>query len=114
VAAFADAERPVLYHMALDRQLLDAYKAIMSLVGDDGSGMPLVAADNDVVIELTDNELDVKVRAIECHQSQQEEWRIAVKSHPDLMRRAYGHEPYVRHPKAGASLAPNNLLEEFA
>jgi LmbE family N-acetylglucosaminyl deacetylase len=114
VAAIPAEARPVLYQMVADQFLVDAYRDIIRLVSDDTSSLPLIAADADVVIKLTDAELEIKKQAIDCHASQQEEWRVAVKSHPDLTRRGYGHEPYVRFPDGGASLGANHLLEEFA
>jgi LmbE family N-acetylglucosaminyl deacetylase len=114
VASLPEAERPALYHMVIDQWLVDAYKDIISLVSDATDSLPLVASEVDLVVDLTDAELDTKQRAIECHQSQQEDWRVAVKGRPDLLRRGYGHEPYARHPQRGARLAANNLLKEFA
>ena len=114
VASLPAAARPTQYHMAMDQFLLDAYKDIIGLVSDDTDSLPLIASDIDVVVELTDAELETKQRAIACHRSQQEDWRVAVTSRPDLVRRGYGHEPYRRHPERGAQLAANNLLKEFA
>ena len=114
VASLPQAARPAQYHMVMDQFLVDAYKDIISLVSEDTDSLPLIASDVDVIVELTDAELATKQRAIACHRSQQEDWRVAVESHPDLVRRGYGHEPYVRFPERGARLAANNLLKEFA
>jgi N-acetyl-1-D-myo-inositol-2-amino-2-deoxy-alpha-D-glucopyranoside deacetylase len=114
VASLPEGDRPALYHMVTDQFLVDAYKDIIGLVSDDTDSLPLIASDVDFVVELNDAELDTKQRAIACHRSQQEDWRVAVKSHPDLVRRGYGHETYVRFPQRGAQLAANHLLEEFA
>ena len=37
----------------------------------------------------------MKLRAIDCHKSQLEDWRIAIRDHPHLMQKGYGHEPYI-------------------
>ena len=114
VAALSRRERPVQYHMVMDQFGVDAYREIIGLVSDDVDSLPLIASDIDLIVELDDAELDTKKRAIACHASQQEEWRVAVLDHPELVRRGYGHEPYVRFPDRGATLGSNRPLREFA
>jgi hypothetical protein len=56
----------------------------------------------------------MKLRAIDCHRSQLEEWRILIRDHPRLMQEGYGHEPYIAIASRTPALAPNGLLGEFA
>ena len=66
------------------------------------------------MIELDVDEVMMKLRAIDCHRSQLEDWRIAIREHHDLMQKGYGHEPYVAISSRAAGLTPNGLLGEFA
>jgi LmbE family N-acetylglucosaminyl deacetylase len=66
------------------------------------------------VIELDADEVMMKLRAIECHRSQLEDWRIALRDHPHLMQRGYGHEPYAAVSSRATGLTPTGLLGEFA
>lgn len=102
VLAFAGGERPILYHMALDRENEAGYRAAIDAVGGDGSSVPIVGFDQvSVVFELLPQEVDIKVAAIECHESQIQDWRIALKNPGDLQRKVYGRECYIRSGKLG-------------
>ncbi|TME14637.1 MAG: PIG-L family deacetylase, partial [Chloroflexi bacterium] len=68
----------------------------------------------DVVIELDADEVMMKVRAIDCHRSQLEDWRIAIRDHPHLLQNGYGHEPYIAISSRAAGLTEKGLLGEFA
>ena len=68
----------------------------------------------DVVIELDADEVMMKLRAIDCHRSQLEDWRIAIRDHPHLMQQGYGHEPYVAISSRATGLTDKGLLGEFA
>ena len=114
VAAMTEGDRPALYHIAVDRPLADFYAEAMHLAGS-GNGLPLQAQEDvDLVIELDADEVMMKLRAIECHQSQLEDWRIALRDHPHLMQKGYGREPYMAVSSRGAGLTPAGLLAEFA
>src|SRR2546423_2145231 len=95
VGAMTEGERPALYHIAVDRQLVEFYAEAMRLAGT-ADGMRLEAQDSvDIVIELDADEVMMKLRAIDCHKSQLEGWRIALRDHPHLMQRGYGREPCI-------------------
>ena len=114
VAAMTEGERPALYHIAVDKPLLEFYEQAMRLAGG-GNGMPLRPQENvDVVIELDADEVMMKLRAIDCHKSQLEDWRIAIRDYPNLMQQGYGREPYVAVPSRAAALTDKGLLGEFA
>jgi LmbE family N-acetylglucosaminyl deacetylase len=114
VAAMTEGNRPALYHLAIDRPLADFYGEAMRLSGS-ANGMHLRPRDDaDVVIELDADEVMMKLRAIDCHQSQLEDWRIAIRDHPRLMQQGYGREPYVTVSSRGAGLTAGGLLGEFA
>ena len=66
------------------------------------------------MIELDADEVMMKLRAIECHRSQLEDWRIALREHPQLMQRGYGHEPYITVSSRAVGLTGTGLLGEFA
>jgi hypothetical protein len=68
----------------------------------------------DVVIDLEPDEVMMKLRAIDCHRSQLQDWRIAIRERPDLLQRGYGHEPYIAVSSRAAGLTPAGLLGEFA
>jgi hypothetical protein len=77
--------------------------------------MQLVAHDHvDVVFDLDADEVMMKLRAIDCHKSQLEEWRIVLRDHSELMLRGYGHEPYITVSSRATGLTPSGLLGEFA
>ena len=85
----------------------------MRLGGGDRA-LPLQPQEKvDVVIELDPDEVMMKLRAIDCHRSQLEDWRIAIRDHPHLMQRGYGHEPYVTVSSRTAGLTEAGLLGEF-
>lgn len=114
VAAMTEGDRPALYHLAVDRPLADFYAEAMRL-GGSSNGLPLVARDDaDIVLELDADEVMMKLRAIDCHQSQLEDWRIAIRDHPRLMQQGYGREPYVTVSSRATGLTPGGLLGEFA
>lgn len=114
IEAMSEGDRPALYHIGIDEQLEEFYREAVRLGGGDGS-LSLVPQDKvDVVIELDSDEVMMKLRAIDCHRSQLEEWRIAIRDHPRLMQRGYGHEPYVAISSRAGGLTPNGVLGEFA
>ncbi len=114
VAAMTEGERPALYHVAIDRLVADFYQEAMHLAGRN-HGLPLQPQEKvDVVIELDADEVMMKLRAIDCHRSQLEDWRIAIRDHPQLMQRGYGHEPYVVVSSRATGLTESGLLGEFA
>ncbi len=113
VSAMAEGDRPALYHLAFDQQITDFYRDAMRLAPQDGA-MQLVAHDHvDVVFDLDADEVMMKLRAIDCHKSQLEEWRIVLRDHPELMQRGYGHEPYITVSSRATGLTPSGLLGEF-
>jgi LmbE family N-acetylglucosaminyl deacetylase len=113
VSAMAEGDRPALYHLAFDQQVTDFYRDAMRLAPQDGA-MQLVAHDHvDVVFDLDADEVMMKLRAIDCHKSQLEEWRIVLRDHPELMQRGYGHEPYITVSSRATGLTPSGLLGEF-
>lgn len=115
VAAMPEGDRPGLYHVAVDARLDEFYRETIALDGMDGRALPDVVANNvDVVVELSPDEIQMKLRAIDCHQSQLEDWRLAIRKHPDLLRKGYGHEPYVAVSTKGKGLTSAGLLGEFA
>jgi len=114
IAATPEAERPALYHIAVDQQLAEFYQEAMRL-GASSNGFNLEPLEKvDVVIELDADEVMMKLRAIECHQSQLEDWRIALREHPHLMQKGYGREPYVAFSSKTSGLTDTGLLGEFA
>ena len=113
VAAMTEGDRPALYHVAIDQPLAEFYREAMSLAGN-GDGLPLQPQDNvDVVIELDADEVMMKLRAIDCHRSQLEDWRIAIRSRPDMLQKGYGHEPYIAVSSRATGLTQAGLLGEF-
>ena len=52
----------------------------------------------------------MKVQAIDCHESQVEDWRIAIKNMPDLLARAYARESYIPISGGTRRLGPTGLL----
>jgi LmbE family N-acetylglucosaminyl deacetylase len=113
VGAMAEGDRPALYHIAVDERLAGFYRDALRLTG--GASFQLIAQDHvDVVIELNSDEVMMKLRAIDCHQSQLEEWRIAIRKHPTLMRSGYGHEPYIAVYSRFKGLTHHGLLGEFS
>jgi LmbE family N-acetylglucosaminyl deacetylase len=95
VGSMTEGDRPALYHLAVDQQVADFYKIALRLAGEDHE-LPLVVKDNvDVVLDLDPDEVMMKLRAIDCHKSQLEDWRVAIRDQPRLMQLGYGHEPYI-------------------
>ena len=114
VAAMTEGERPALYHVAVDSQLADFYEQALRLV-PSSNGLHVRPQENvDVVIELDADEVMMKLRAIDCHRSQLEDWRIALRDHPRLMQQGYGREPYIAVSSRSAALTEKGLLAEFA
>ncbi len=113
VAAMTEGERPALYHVAIDKQLDEFYREALRLTGDGELRLQPVEH-VDVVIELNADEVMMKLRAIDCHRSQLEDWRIAIRDHPHLMQKGYGHEPYVAISSRAGGLTESGLLGEFA
>jgi hypothetical protein len=110
----AEGDRPALYHLAIDPQLVEFYREAVKLAGDDHE-LPLIVADHvDVVIDLEPDEVMMKVRAIDCHRSQLEDRRLAIRERPDMLQGGYGHEPYVAVSSRASGLTPAGLLGEFA
>jgi LmbE family N-acetylglucosaminyl deacetylase len=85
--------------MALDRQNEAGYHAVIQAVGEDPNRWGIVAFDRvSVVFELSEDEIRQKVMAINCHESQIQEWRVLLRNEGDLQRRVYGRESYIRLP----------------
>ena len=77
--------------------------------------MTMQPQDNvDIIVELEADEVMMKLRAIDCHQSQLEDWRLAIREHPHLMQRGYGREPYIAMSSKASGLTETGLLGEFA
>lgn len=112
VNAMTEGERPALYHIAVDEQVADFYRDAMRLTGQNS--LHFEPRSVDVVIELDSDEVMMKLRAIECHRSQLEDWRIALREHPHMLQRGYGHEPYVAVTSRAGGLTESGLLGEFA
>jgi LmbE family N-acetylglucosaminyl deacetylase len=114
VTSMAEGDRPALYHIAIDQQAADFYKQAARLARD-GRALPLVVKDHvDLAVDLDSDEVMMKLRAIDCHRSQLEDWRISIRDHPRLMQEGYGHEPYLAIASRTPALASNGLLGEFA
>jgi LmbE family N-acetylglucosaminyl deacetylase len=113
VSAMSEGERPALYHIAVDAQVADFYRDAMRLTNEDGSFQVQVQDHVDVVFDLDTDEVMMKLRAIDCHRSQLEEWRIALRDHPELMQRGYGHEPYITVSSRANGVTGDRLLGEF-
>jgi N-acetyl-1-D-myo-inositol-2-amino-2-deoxy-alpha-D-glucopyranoside deacetylase len=115
VAGMPEGERPGLYHVALDEDLAAFHRMMGRLSEGDGTDLPMVVADRvDLVMDLSPEEVMMKLRAIDCHPSQLEEWRVEIRNHPDHLMRAYGHEPYVAVASKAPALTAAGLLGEFA
>ena len=113
VAAMTEGERPALYHLAVDAPLKEFYDVALRLGGGDQT-LPLVVQDHvDVVIGLSADEVMMKLRAIDCHKSQLEDWRIAIREEPVLLEKGYGREPYVTVSSRAPGLTAKGLLGEF-
>lgn len=113
VTAMTEGERPALYHIAVDQQVAEFYRDATGLSGQNHS-LHMEPQDKvDVVIELDSDEVMMKVRAIDCHRSQLEDWRIAIRDHPRLMQLGYGHEPYMAVLSRATGLTEGGLLGEF-
>ena len=115
VNAMSEGDRPALYHLAVDQQLIVFYGAALRLSGGGDHELPLILSDRiDVVFELDADEVMMKLRAIDCHRSQLEDWRIAIRENARLMQEGYGHEPYVAISTRATGTTAKGLLGEFA
>lgn len=114
VNAVAEGDRPGLYHLAVDEQLAAFYRDAMRNSGESASITAAQQDRVDVVIDLDSDEVMMKLRAVDCHQSQLEDWRIAIRKHPALMQRGYGHEPYIAPNSPSRELTDRGLFSEFA
>lgn len=56
----------------------------------------------------------MKLRAVYCHQSQLADWMVALREHPAILQRGWGHEPYIVVPSRATELTAGGLLGEFA
>jgi LmbE family N-acetylglucosaminyl deacetylase len=114
VAAMPEGHRPALYHLAVDEQLAGFYREAARLTSVDGEALPAVIADHvDVVLELSADEVQMKLRAVDCHQSQLADWMVEIREHGDLLQKGWGHEPYAAVPSRSAPLTAAGLLGEF-
>jgi LmbE family N-acetylglucosaminyl deacetylase len=115
VGAMSEGDRPALYHLAVDAQLVEFYREAVRLSGGTDGELPLVLADRiDVVFDLDADEVMMKLRAIDCHRSQLEDWRISIRDNPRLLKSGYGHEPYIAISSRATGLTGQGLLGEFA
>lgn len=114
VQAMTEGERPALYHLAVDQTSADLYDEVIRVTGDRKSMVLQPKEHVDIVMNLDADEVSMKLRAIDCHKSQLEDWRIALREHPHLMQRFYGHEPYVTVASRATGLTDKGLLGEFA
>ncbi len=113
VSAMTEGDRPALYHIAIDEQTAEFYHEAARLGGDNHTPQHRAQEKVDVVIELDPDEVMMKLRAIDCHRSQLEDWRIVIREHPHLMQRGYGHEPYIAVSSRVTGLTEGGLLGEF-
>lgn len=113
VSAMTEGDRPALYHIAIDEQAAEFYREAARLGGDNHTPQHRAQEKVDVVIELDADEVMMKLRAIDCHRSQLEGWRIVIRQHPHLMQRGYGHEPYIAVSSRATGLTEGGLLGEF-
>jgi LmbE family N-acetylglucosaminyl deacetylase len=115
VAAMPEGDRPALYHLAVDEQLARFYREAARLVSPDGEALPTAVSDHvDVVMDLSPDELQMKLRSIDCHKSQIADWMVELPEHPALLQQGWGHEPYITVPSRVAKLTTIGLLAEFA
>jgi N-acetylglucosamine malate deacetylase 2 len=115
VAAMPEGERPALYHVAVDEQLAGFYRDAAKLASPEGQALPAAVSDHvDVVMDLSADELQMKLRSIDCHKSQIADWMVELPEHPALLKRGWGHEPYATVPSRAAKLTAIGLLQEFA
>src|SRR5690349_15378720 len=114
VAAMTEGERPALYHLTIDEPLANFYEEAQRLAPSSNGFHTPPQEKVDVGIELDADEVMMKLRAIDCHKSQLEDWRIALRDHPRLMQQGYGREPYVAVSSRAGGLTEKGLLGEFA
>ena len=113
VSAMTEGDRPALYHIAVDQQVAEFYREATRLAGTSNGFKMEPNEKIDLVVELDPDEVMMKLRAIDCHRSQLEGWRIALRDHPHLMQKGYGHEPYVAVASRANGLTEKGLLGEF-
>ena len=114
VAAFEEERRPLLCHAAIDAALAKAYRSTIALDAEESGSLPLVVQERvDFVIELSPEEVQMKLRAIDCHQSQLQTWRVEVRHHLALMQQVYGREPYMVVSPKSSGLTTAGLLGEL-
>lgn len=113
VSAMTEGDRPALYHIAIDEQAAEFYREAARLAGQNHTPTHQVQEKVDVIIELDADEVMMKLRAIDCHRSQLQDWRIVIREHPHLMQRGYGHEPYIAVSSRATGLTEGGLLGEF-
>jgi N-acetylglucosamine malate deacetylase 2 len=115
VAAMPEGDRPALYHLAVDEQLAEFYREVAQLTSPDGEALPAAVADHvDIVMDLSADEVQMKLRAIYCHESQLADWMVELREHPALLQKGWGHETYIAVPSRPTGLTPTGLLAEFA
>src|SRR2546425_11779761 len=102
IVALDEAERPALYHLAVDQQLAAYIRAAMRLGASNGGLAPQPQDSVDIVIELNADEVMMKLRPIDCHPSQLEDWRSATPRPQRRMQPGVGGGPYI----TGCSQAP--------
>jgi hypothetical protein len=86
----------------------------MALNGPDGGHLPLIVKDFvGLVLELTPEEVQLKLRAIDCHESQLETWRVEIRNHSHLMQNVHGRERYIVVPPNNPAITAAGLLGEF-
>src|SRR2546426_8811395 len=112
IVALDEAERPALYHLAIDQPLAEFYREAMRLGASNG-GLALQPQDSvDIVIELNADEVMMKLRAIDCHQSQLEDWRFAIRSHQPVVQAGEGCGPCNTAPTNDPGRSGGGLLGE--
>jgi len=75
---------------------------------------PAVTPLRRISLELNARELQVKVQAIDCHESKVEDRRIAIKNIRDLLARAYARESYIPISGCTRRLGPAGLHLELS
>ena len=114
VGAMPEGDRPALYHIAIDQQLADFYTKAPRLLSSVEPSITGVVADHvDVVLDLSPDEVQMKLRAVYCHVSQLADWMVELREHQDVLA-GWGHEPYIVVPSRPVTLTGVGLLGEFA
>lgn len=114
VAVMPESDRPALYHIAIDQTLADFYRQAPRLTSAEADSPNVVVADHiDIAMDLSPDELQMKLRAVYCHESQVADWMLVLREHPNVLM-GWGHEPYIVVPARPATLTGTGLLAEFA